>query len=101
MKNFFVRISFSLHSRFLADKGTEAETLLSRRETSEILASIHEEFVREGISYAHKWQLGDFIISDNLAIGHEASPETQKSVEQVGLRVMHRVTIAGKERPSK
>ena len=27
--------------------------------------------------YVHKWSPGDFIISDNLALGHEASPQTQ------------------------
>ena len=51
--------------------------------------------------YMHKWEPGDFIISDNLAVGHEASPQTQYSKDKVGLRVMHRVTIAGKTIPKK
>ncbi len=51
--------------------------------------------------YSHKWEAGDFIISDNLALGHMASPETQYSRDKVGLRVMHRVTIAGKQKPKK
>ena len=51
--------------------------------------------------YSHKWEPGDFIISDNLAVGHEASPETQYPRSKVGLRVMHRVTIAGKVKPKK
>ena len=42
-----------------------------------------------------QWQPGDFIISDNLAVAHEASPQTQLTTMDVGLRVMHRTTIAG------
>ena len=42
-----------------------------------------------------QWQPGDFIISDNLAVAHEASPQTQMTVSDVGLRIMHRTTIAG------
>ena len=42
-----------------------------------------------------QWQPGDFIISDNLGVAHEASPQTQMTVSDVGLRVMHRTTIAG------
>lgn len=29
-----------------------------------------------------QWRPGDFIISDNLALGHEAAPETQLPPEQ-------------------
>ena len=32
---------------------------------------------------ALQWELGDFIISDNLAVGHEASPQTQLPPEKV------------------
>ena len=39
--------------------------------------------------------------ADNLALGHEASPETQLPPSRVGLRVMHRVTVAGKTPPKK
>ena len=42
-----------------------------------------------------QWKPGDFIITDNLAVAHEASPQTQMAVKDVGLRVMHRTTIAG------
>ena len=48
-----------------------------------------------------QWRPGDFIISDNLAVAHEASPETQLSEMDMGLRVMHRVTIAGQHVPTK
>ena len=65
------------------------------------IGAIHQEFVKnEGeIQYHHKYDSGDFIVSDNLAVGHEASPDTQQSPEVIGLRVMHRVTIAGKHKP--
>ena len=39
--------------------------------------------------------------ADNLALGHEAAPETQLPQSRVGLRVMHRVTVAGKTPPKK
>lgn len=48
-----------------------------------------------------QWQEGDLIISDNAALGHEASPQTQAPPELVGLRVMHRTTIQGTEPPTK
>ena len=44
---------------------------------------------------------GDFIISDNLAVGHMASAETQASKEKVGLRVIHRTTVKGVHKPTK
>jgi len=48
-----------------------------------------------------QWDEGELIISDNLAVGHEATPETQLPVAEVGLRVLHRVTIAGTKAPTK
>lgn len=39
-------------------------------------------------------------MSDNLAVGHEASPETQLPRYLVGLRVMHRTTVAGRHVPT-
>ena len=48
-----------------------------------------------------QWKPGDFIITDNLAVAHEASPQTQMTVLDVGLRIMHRTTIAGKHFLSK
>ena len=48
-----------------------------------------------------QWRPGDFIISDNLALAHEASPETQLPSEVVGLRVMHRTTVQGQHVPRK
>lgn len=48
-----------------------------------------------------QWEVGDFIISDNLAVGHEATPETQYPRSKVGLRILHRTTIQGTNIPTK
>lgn len=53
------------------------------------------------ICVCKQWKAGDFIISDNLALGHEAHPSTQYSRDKVGLRVMHRTTIKGILPPAK
>ena len=66
-----------------------------------IKCKVYKVFSMQLLQYWHHWEPGDFLISDNLALGHEASPQTQWSRERVGLRVMHRVTIAGKHKPRK
>ena len=88
---------------FILDHGTPNARELDDDETETILRSIHAEIVGKSADsqYKHEWQPGDFIISDNLALGHEASPETQSPKSEVGLRIMHRVTIAGKYIPKK
>ena len=71
-------------------------------ETESTLTAIQEEIMKaKELIYRHEWQPGDFIISDNLALGHEAAPETQLPRSEVGLRVMHRVTVKGKTPPAK
>ena len=91
-------------SRFL---DTKDERHLSENECDSVLSSILDEFVHPGdgsyrdLIYQHEWRPGDFIISDNLALGHKAAPETQLPPSKVGLRVMHRVTVAGKMAPKK
>ena len=88
---------------FILDRGSSNVKELSEEETEQTLGSIYNEIVRKNndLVYKHEWKPGDFIISDNLAVGHEASPETQYPKSEVGLRVMHRVTIAGKHVPCK
>ena len=39
------------------------------------------------------------MITDNLALGHLAHPDTQLLPEQIGLRVMHRVVTKGRFKP--
>jgi len=86
---------------FLLDRGTKQQRSLSPVEVQQVLDSIKEEICVEGRVYSHVYKPGDFIISDNLAVGHEADPATQLPREEVGLRVMHRVTIAGSQPPRK
>ena len=88
---------------FILNYGGEGERFTTPAETRTILMQIHQEIVKDGGAwqYHHKWQQGDLVVTDNLAVGHEADPDTQLTREQVGLRVMHRVTIAGKKKPEK
>jgi len=101
------KLTLCLHlgmtDHYVIDAGSPEERRLSYEETEEVKRSIYDEFVKDNasIQYVHKWSPGDFIISDNLALGHEASPQTQLGRELVGLRVMHRVTIDGKHKPAK
>lgn len=76
---------------------------LSSEECQKVLNDIYGQIEKNNreLVYTHKWEPGDFIISDNLSVGHQAAPSTQMSVDQVGLRVMHRVTVAGKTKPQK
>ncbi len=41
------------------------------------------------------------VIVDNLQTAHLASKESQMPVEEVGLRVLHRVAVNGVQKPSK
>uniref|UniRef100_UPI00358F0BE8 3-((Z)-2-isocyanoethenyl)-1H-indole synthase-like n=1 Tax=Myxine glutinosa TaxID=7769 RepID=UPI00358F0BE8 len=86
---------------FVWDYEESNARVTSAEETAEILAEIHEEFVKDNcaIQYVHNWETGDFIISDNLAVAHEAHPTTQQPASEVGLRVMHRTTIRGSVPP--
>merc|ERR1712004_792752 len=88
---------------YMWDYGSKQQRVASEEEFDAIQREIHHEFVKnnKAIQYSHKWKKGDFIISDNLAVGHEAHPDTQLSRSQVGLRVMHRTTIKGTIPPTK
>ncbi|KAF6199203.1 hypothetical protein GE061_007228 [Apolygus lucorum] len=90
-------------SSFIYDYGTDYQRLTTPEETKKIIKSIDEEFVKDGgnILYKHEWEVGDFIMSDNLSVGHEASPESQIPRSEVGLRVLHRTTAKGEVPPSK
>ncbi|KAK9806936.1 hypothetical protein WJX72_008011 [[Myrmecia] bisecta] len=85
------------------DLDTPAERIATYQETEQLLQEIEDTFQHDidHLKYRHQWREGDFIISDNLAVGHEASPDTQRPVSEVGLRVMHRTTIAGNAKPCK
>lgn len=82
---------------FIYDQGTSKERYTTPQETIELLDELEKAILarKDSLWYIHEWQLGDFIISDNCAIAHEASIETQYPVDIVGLRVMHRTTTQG------
>ena len=82
---------------FVYDQGTPHERYTTRQETVELLDELEKAIIsrKESLWYVHDWKPGDFIISDNCALAHEASVETQYPVDMVGLRVMHRTTTQG------
>ena len=41
------------------------------------------------------------MMTDNLALAHFADPDTQLPKEEMGLRVLHRVSVAGNTPPLK
>lgn len=88
---------------FVYDYHSRDQRVTDRHETSKILNQIHSEIAKneERLVYKHHWCPGDFIISDNRAVGHEATPQTQLPPEHVGLRVLHRTTVRGTSRPTK
>ena len=48
-----------------------------------------------------QWEEGDFVMTDNLAVGHFASANSQKPRSEVGLRVLHRTSVKGPSKPAK
>jgi len=47
------------------------------------------------------WVKGDLIISENLAVGHEATPDTQLPTDVVRLCILHRTNRKGNKPPAK
>ncbi|CAH1785347.1 unnamed protein product [Owenia fusiformis] len=77
------------------------ERLLNEEESAEIIREIKKQFDRNNkeLQYGHEWQPGDFIITDNLALGHVADEATQQDPSVVGLRILHRTVTKGTHRP--
>ena len=48
-----------------------------------------------------RWEAGDLAVCDNLGTAHYAPPGTQGTRSRVGLRILHRTTIAGETMPAK
>ncbi|XP_047487471.1 alpha-ketoglutarate-dependent sulfate ester dioxygenase-like isoform X2 [Penaeus chinensis] len=88
---------------FIWDYKTPQQRITKEEETYSLLQEIHHEFIKNNKvrQFSHQWEVGDFIISDNLSVGHEAAPETQLPRSQVGLRILHRVTTKGHCPPAK
>jgi alpha-ketoglutarate-dependent taurine dioxygenase len=58
-----------------------------------LLARLQQWAAQPDFVYTHKWQEGDLVIWNNQGLMHRVVPYTDEG------RVMHRTTIAGKERP--
>ena len=67
---------------------------LLKKPFSQVLDSIKEEICMEGRVYSHMYKPGDFIISDNLAVGHEADPATQLPREEVKRLLLYHVLLS-------
>ena len=85
------------------DSKESKERWTGQEETVALLEEIETLFTETapalGLVYRHHWEQGDFMITDNAAVAHEATEETQASVGEVGLRVLHRTTVQGGPRP--
>jgi len=76
-----------------------AESLLTPQETSDVIDGISKRLEVNAVDY--EWELGDFAVIDNLAMAHFASEGTQGRRKKVGLRILHRTTVAGTNKPRK
>merc|ERR1712232_1130762 len=76
------------------------ESVLRRHVVQEELTKRLDEAV-DSIGIKMIWEVGDFAINDNLGNCHYAPPGTQGSRAEVGLRILHRTTIAGESVPTK
>jgi alpha-ketoglutarate-dependent taurine dioxygenase len=87
----------------IQDYGTDHQTTLSLQQMLELKGEITHEIEKqdERLIYAHKWNEGDLVIIDNLQIMHFASKETQLPKEEIGLRILHRLSINGVFKPVK
>lgn len=87
---------------FMWDKGSPDSRVTGGPETEELLCELEQLLAdNSDLVYRHEWEDGDFLITDNLALAHEATPETQLPVSEVGLRILHRTTVAGVHVPTK
>jgi taurine dioxygenase len=72
------------------DSTSMVEAALVQRE---LTSEIESKFDTFGLRM--KWDVGDFMINDNLGLAHYATQGTQGDWREVGLRILHRTTIVG------
>lgn len=77
----------------------EGKDFLTKDEAEALEARIISVLEREDTLYSHVWSEGEVIISDNLAVAHKASKDTQRSSAEVGLRLLHRTSVLGSFQP--
>mmetsp|Transcript_31270 Transcript_31270/g.74322 ORF Transcript_31270/g.74322 Transcript_31270/m.74322 type:complete len:279 (+) Transcript_31270:303-1139(+) len=96
-------LHLGMTAAFVWDKDKPgAERVTGPGETAELLEELGALIEdNRDLVYTHEWEEGDLLITDNLALAHEATPDTQRPVSEVGLRVLHRTTVAGVHVPQK
>jgi len=62
-------------------------------EVNNLMLEITAILDRPDVSYSHKWEEGDLIIIDNLAVAHKAARGAHTT--ESGLRILHRTTCKG------
>ncbi|XP_014669205.1 PREDICTED: alpha-ketoglutarate-dependent sulfate ester dioxygenase-like [Priapulus caudatus] len=92
-----LNIHLNMVKHFIWDMNTPQERHTEPNETQQIIndmsAVLYDEI--SALQYTHKWEKGDFIVFDNNAILHKASPGTQVMPHKDGIRIMHRTTVEG------
>ncbi|XP_050420728.1 putative dioxygenase Mb0100 isoform X2 [Adelges cooleyi] len=90
-------------SNFIWNYKQPSQKVATDEECQQLFNSIYNEINQDNgkYIYEHKWEAGDFIISDNLGVGHFAHSSTQAPTSEVGLRVLHRTTVKGTIPPKK
>ena len=78
-----------------------AAALFDWPQTQAMLKTITAKLQDPEQVFSCAWELGDFALIDNLAVGHYAHPDTQKDPAGSGLRILHRTTVAGDTHPQK
>lgn len=76
--------------------GAATATLLHVRawrdaEMDSFFTALSDHLDRPDVSYSHKWQQGDVVVIDNLAVAHKAAPGAHTLAS--GLRILHRTTV--------
>mmetsp|Transcript_3750 Transcript_3750/g.4681 ORF Transcript_3750/g.4681 Transcript_3750/m.4681 type:complete len:305 (-) Transcript_3750:386-1300(-) len=81
------------------EEDNSAEEIYDFQRTSLLLSEITNCLEDPELMHVQNWDEGDFAIIDNLGCAHYAPPETQLPRSSVGLRILHRTTVAGDTKP--
>lgn len=78
----------------------EGFRLLEHDEMRELFLDYNDllnDGIEKGYTHCYEYQDGDFVIFDNRAVGHHASPQAHAPAKVQGLRIVHRLTILSPE----
>ena len=82
-----------------SSRGRPAGGILGADDTSALLRELSRRLEDPARCYRQRWRVGDLALIDNCALGHYATPETQRPAAEAGLRVLHRTTVRGDAAP--